>query len=213
MRYGNFSVLVNEGREHGSGHVGLAHGQQYTLRLGNHGNQRCDARVEIDGKDMGTYRLGAYQSWNLERVSHDSGRFTFFQADSPEAATAGVGEVANEQRGLIQVTFRPERVRRYDPCVETRGALGAMPHNSGTPRSFDPGTIQMDCCFDRSEKTSAGITGLTGHSGQQFVTVASLDYDPTGEVVITLRLMQDARVDAVRKLEPARGNPTPAPVQ
>ena len=48
MRVGNFSLMIPEGIERDSGHIVLPHEQVYTLRLGNHGNRRCDAHVWID---------------------------------------------------------------------------------------------------------------------------------------------------------------------
>ncbi len=211
MRIGSFSVLIAEGYEHGTGHVGLRHGQVYTLRLGNHGSPRCDAQVTIDGKDMGLYRINGHDNLVLERNSQDKGRFTFFRAESVEARESGVLVVNTEDRGLVQVRFKPERMRRQDPYnpFKSRGPSGQS----------------VGGCFDVEEKTSggigmvpqnmsAGITALTGQSDQQFVTVAGLDYDPNGEVVISLRLVEmEAVAQGPRELKPvSMANPVPRSV-
>lgn len=221
MRVGSFSVYVPEGRERDTGHVALPHGTQYRLTLASHHGRRCDAEVLMDGKPMGVYRLDAGRAWTLERAAHDHGKFTFFKADSPEADAAAVQGVPKDLRGLIQVTFRVEKARQ--PVVRPM-SLRQHPTQEFITRSAEPelmGAATPDCAeysdensFGRVENTSAGITGLTGHSDQQFTSVAGLDYDPAEETTITLRLIC-AEEPAVRPLTPAlpRANHVPAPVQ
>ena len=57
----------------------------------------------------------------------------------------------------------------------------------------------------------SGVTGLTGASNQQFHEVAPLDYDPSLEVSIIVRLVC-GDVPKVRKLVPVAGATTPPPV-
>lgn len=212
MRVGSFSVYVPEGRERDSGHVELPHGSVYTLRLGNHGSRRCDAEVSIDGKSVGVFRLNG-GTMTLERPADDNGRFTFFAADSAEGAQAGAGSVGRVDRGLVQVVFRPERER---PMGVVRGA--GFEKGGTTLTSLGDNEVRSRC-FGGEEKTSggilglnqAGVTGLTGQSDQNFVSVANLDYDLNGAVTISLRLVTGV---AVRELRPVtRGNAVPAPVQ
>jgi hypothetical protein len=172
MRYGNYSVLVPEGVERESGYVGLPHGTQYTLRLGNHDYRRCDAEVTVDGKRVGVFRLNGHGSTTLERSPDDHGKFTFYSSGTGDAGAAGEAGVAAADKGLIQVRFVPERRRKpvHTPPVVMRTATvagggqsqlygSARPMNSTTPTSFN------------EEKTSGGITGLSGHSDQRFVDV------------------------------------------
>ncbi len=235
MRYGNFSCLIPEGREHGSGHVALEHGQIYQLRLGNHGPSRCDALVEVDGKSVGLFRINGYGTFQLERPSNDTGRFTFFRADSSEGQAAGATETATVDRGLVRVTFKPEKQQTYYRPAGPGGFVPRMgsvrPVRSGGPGGqscggqhgapYEPeiktcgsilGTTQTDSDVG-GDMPAAGVTGLTGTSGQQFVTVAALDYDPTAEVVVTLRLVHEPRAAGVRKIVPSNGNPIPEPVE
>ncbi len=199
MRVGSFSLLIPEGRELDSNHVVLAHGAVYRIHLGNHHGRRCDATVEVDGKEVGTWRIGPGQSIVLERPVHDTGRFTFFESRSGEAQAAGVGAVEVASRGLIRATFRPERVYRPLPRV---GSLRAV---AGGP----------SCGMEAEEKTAGlvpGITGLTGTSGQHFKDVAPLDYDPLLEVTIYLRLVSG--LPEVRPLTVSpRSNSVPAPAE
>lgn len=212
MRLGNFSVLVPEGREHGTGHVGLNHSTVYTIRLGNHGSVDCDADVEVDGKSVGCFRLHAYQSVCLERPADDTGRFTFFRSESAESQQAGEAGIARESKGLVRVTFKPARkpqhvmrpmgmVSRGGPCGQSVGG-----DYKGIAEEKTSGRIQLE-----SMNASAGITGLTGTSGQRFVTVANLDYDLSAVVEIALRLVCKES-SAVRPLQPIRSTGIPGVV-
>lgn len=215
MRVGNFSVLIPEGIERDSGHVQLPHGTQYCIRIGNHEWLRCDAEVEVDGKPVGNFRLNQNETVTLERPADDRGRFTFFRVDSEEAQAVGQAEISRDDRGLIRVTFRPERRRQKNPAMDrsiyARGGSCCVP-----PVYGDFGTTETGCGGPKGLeeiKTSAGITGLTGKSEQTFHSVAGLDHDPERTVVVTLRLIAGPGAATPRKLEPApRGNPVPLPV-
>jgi hypothetical protein len=216
MRIASFSVLIPEGREHGSGHVELPHGRQYTVRLGNHDHgRRCDAEVTIDGKCVGVFRLGVGETMTLERPADDDGRFTFYRADTAEAAQAGAASVGSADRGLVQVRFRPERPRQYTPpatgVVRPMGMGGGICRSAGFgPRgqSVIGGTTEPDYA---PPQNAAGVTGLSGQSSQRFVTVANLDYDPVGEAVITLRLVAGEAGPRELKAVAPRANAVPAP--
>lgn len=221
MRVGNFCLIIPEGHEKDSGHVSLSHGQQFTIQLRNYWNDRaCDAEISVDGKDEGGFRVDPNGSIMLQRAQHDTGRFTFFRSASAEAQAAGIALVENDQRGLIVVRFKPEHARREIKTMNmargfntTKGGAGGQSMRSHG--GFDPNTFVdggRDPLYAGEQKTSAGITGLTGHSNQQFTTVANLNYDPTEEVTITIRLVCD---DAVRPLMrvSSKANPIPAPVE
>jgi hypothetical protein len=215
VRIGNFSLLIPEGREAGSGHVNLRHGEVYTLRLGNHGPVACDAEVEVDGKPVGCFRVHARGSLLLERPSHDRGRFTFFRADSAEGAAAEAGTVSREDKGLVRVRFRPARQRARGSAEDGAWlAAGNYAKDGGTTADWggdEEKTGGILSAGHTLKARSAGVTGLTGQSAQNFVTVGNLDYDPAGEVTITLRLVCGGE-PAVRPLTACRGNPAPAPV-
>jgi len=212
MRVGNFCLIIPQGRERESGHVAIAHGTQYTIQMRNYWHDRaCDAELTVDGKPEGGWRIPAGGTIILERPVHDTGRFTFYKAASEEAKAAGVDLVGNDDRGLIVVRFKPEFPLRHRPVG---GVLRSM--------SMQPaGGISLDCVPQGGEtvyssdmaRTSAGITGLSGHSNQQFVDVAPLTYDMTEEVLITVRLVCD---ESARPLTPQqvtpRSNAVPAPV-
>ncbi len=214
MRVGNFSLIVPEGVERESGHVAIRDSQQYTLRLINHCyDARCDVLVTIDGKDMGLYRINAGQQMILERSSLDNGRFTFFSAKSAAGQQVGAAGVAVDLRGLIFATFKPER--RRERHVKTSVL---RTHSVGmTQPDFGEKHHLGECDMPRGmshvdSRLGAGVTGLTGHSDQQFTTVSALDYDPAGETTINLRLGVD-EFNPRPMTGRTQSNPVPAPVE
>lgn len=219
MRVGSFSVLVSEGKERDSGHVQMAHGASYGIKLGNHGSVKCDAEVSVDGKIVGNFRVNAFGYINLERPSHDTGRFTFFKADSAQGEDAGASEITGQDKGLISVTFRPEKNIR-PTSYGKHGALRSMEEKTSggilsnpKPRSRNGNAGGSSCTSHiTTQSCSAGVTGLTGKSEQTFYEVGNLDYDRNGETIISLRLVAD--MCEVRKLTAApKGNPIPEPVE
>lgn len=204
MRVGNFSLMIPEGTERDSGHVEMAHGRQFTVLARSHVPHRCDAEVSIDGKEVGVFRLEGRGTLYLERPPNDQGRFTFYTAGSGEAEAAGEAKVKADDRGLVRVRFVPERPR---PVV--------MRTTSFKLRTCaGPGGQSMSMfSSDAEEKTSGGITGLSGHSGQQFHTVGPIDRDEANAVTITVRLIHVERPTDPRPLvATTAGNPVPPPV-
>jgi len=211
MRVGNFSVVIPEGSERETGYVGLQHGKQYTVRMMSHDHRRCDAVVTIDGKEIGTFRIHGHQSFTLERSPEDHGRFTFYADATEEATKAGIALVPNESRGLIQVRFVPEK---YHPPV-FRGGPGGQSVSRGWDQGYGAGSLRsMGFTPDREEKTSGGITGLSGHSSQQFTEVGAMPLDESEAVTISIRLVcvPDGPRPLKAATEVARGNAVPPPV-
>lgn len=246
MRVGNFTVVVPEGRERDSGHVTIPHGTKYRIRLSNHWNNRaCDAKVTIDGKYMGTFRIDATGTAILERPSHDNGEFTFYKADTAEFAAAAGGDVPTAERGLLQVEFTPEKLvdrktgggiiipqsafdQQGSRTYTKSGGAGGQHQNS--TRSRGPGGQSLgsrEYVPDVEEKTSGGIlrggddgkslgfsagaTGLSGESKQQFRQARSIEYDESERVTVSLRLV--VAEDGPRPLTSApKANPVPEPV-
>lgn len=208
MRVGNFVVMVPEARERDSGHAVLSHGQQYTLRLENKWHDRsCDAEVTIDGKAMGGFRVGPHESIVIERPPNEQGKFTFYRSASEQAAVSGVDAVASDSRGLISVKFRlevrREAVHKVRPMRMFRGAVG-VEYTSARCLNSEGDQASM-------KSLDSGITGLSGHSDQQFVTVANLNYDPLEEVTVHIRLVCGDNVRPLTAVT-AMSNVVPAPV-
>ena len=106
MKLGSYSLEIVGGTETAGGYVSLRHGQTYRVRMVNHGTTRCDAKLEIDGAEMGVFRIDPGKQISIERPSGTDGCFTFFEMATPEAHTAGIKSMP--QTGLVRATFIPE---------------------------------------------------------------------------------------------------------
>jgi hypothetical protein len=218
MYFNKFSVRVVGGDEVSSGYVEMVHGQVYKLCLRNNRRVRCDARVEIDGKNVGTWRIPARDTITLERPAHDDGQFTFYEVGTPEARKAHLN-VFSDDLGLVRVTFSPEKVRRVNQLISidevhvyntpqwsNTGAqfygaeMGA--EDSGVPLAYAGGGGTQS----RAKSLNAGGTGLSGRSKQQFGTCGPIKYDMEQQTTINLRLV--AVKDEPRPLT-AHSNPVP----
>jgi hypothetical protein len=109
MYLNGYSVRVIGGNEKQDGYVEMKHGQTYEIVLRNNKDTRCDAEVIIDGKEIGVFRIEPRCSFNLERPANETKKFTFYETNSEEANEAGVSKINNDNLGLIEVTFKPEK--------------------------------------------------------------------------------------------------------
>lgn len=152
MNSHHYSVTIFEGREFVEGYVFLEHGTRYTLELSNTDTWRCDAEVSIDGQKIGTWRINEKGSVRLERPVHDTGRFTFYQHGTKEAARAGI--VNNDAAGIISVVFKPERRVCYV--------------NIAPPRPFYSGGTGLS---GHSEQRFSTVEALSYEDPKEFVTI------------------------------------------
>jgi hypothetical protein len=159
MNLGDYAIQIQGGLERDTGYVEMAHNTKYKILLSNDSSLDCDAAVEIDGKEVGIWRIYSGENIRIERPVHDTGQFTFYKIDSSEAGKIGL--VRNDKLGLISVLFKPEKP-------------------PAPPESFD---------FDFDDSYSAGGTGLSGKSEQKFIDVQRLDYNEAAFVQIHLRLV------------------------
>lgn len=237
MRQGNFSVAIAQGIETSEGYVKLPHNTQYSLQLNNHDYQkRCAAEVKIDGKVVGLFRLQPGGVLILERPTHDTGKFTFYKDGTSEARSAGLHKVNYEDRGLVQVTFKPEKealkhTHEVEDLIPTPrppirpypywndGPIGSADVDRAVPTSTTRGISQKFSKYALNspskgiggQNVSSGGTGLSGQSNQTFRTVGHLDYDENAFVTINLRLV--ASNDGPRELTSSpKSNPIPRPV-
>ena len=192
MYLNDFSVRIPEGNEAPGGYVEMRHGQTYTLKLRNSRNVRCDARVEIDGKHVGTWRIRTNSGITLERPAHDTGQFTFYKLGTPEASAAQLNG-GDPNLGLVRVTFMPEKVYRYPTAWPKWPSCPPYPPQTPLPfRQYDWSASTKSLSMPMAgsyQSRSAGGTGLSGASGQRFVDAGHIDYDYSQQTVIHLRLV------------------------
>jgi len=237
MYLNQFSVRIPEGRETNSGYVEIEHGKQYTLVLRNDRGVACDAAVTVDGKPIGTFRIGAFQNIRLERMPDDSGRFTFYKISTKEFQDSDLGSVALDDLGLIRVIFTPAMPAptiTITPYVYPPYWYEPYYWRWYEPYSFNATTVttytsdrlptpgSVICCANESAchadavsacmtetANSAGGTGLSGHSEQEFSHVGALNYDYSQQTTIHLRLVEGHGGDP-RPLRPVMSS-TPVP--
>jgi len=111
MYLNKFSVRIN-GKSEESGYVEMKHGETYTIVLKNDHDVRCDASVEVDGKDVGTFRINSRSNLRLERPANEQKLFTFYQLGTSEADKSGLNKVEKNKMGLIKVIFKPEMINK-----------------------------------------------------------------------------------------------------
>jgi hypothetical protein len=158
---GSYEICIPQGLPRTSGHILIGHRQQYTIVLRNRSSLRCDARVLVDGKEVGCWRIAGNSQIEVERPVNDTGRFTFYMLGSNEARRAGLS--ASDALGLVTATFMPE--------------LPPQPVHEGDRAQYS--------------QPRRGGTGLSGQSNQAFKTVEALNYDRGGFVTIDVRLYCD----------------------
>lgn len=210
MKIGNCSATIEGGREQASGHVAMKHGQTYKITMSNSDmDRRCDAEVVIDGKPVGCWRVRYGGSVTIERPANEARLLTFFEAGTPEAVAGQINANAS-QMGLVQVTFRFEKLlqRPFRTAVVASASCDVSPAVAGG--SSVRGVERYMSA--KGAEVRPGGTALTGHSDQEFSTVAHLDYSDEPPTVVTLRLVSDQQ-PAISPLRPASvSNPVPAPV-
>lgn len=211
MKLNGFSVFVPEGRNRRDGYIELDHGQHYTLELTNQFtiHTRCDAVVTIDGKRIGTFRIAPWSSITLERSPDDHGRFTAYRLTSREGRASDLHHVSRDNLGLIEVTFKPERIperpRSVTIVMNEQDTLSSA--SDGTAECYRTlGPISGSTYGNMME---AAGTGLSGYSDQSFRTVPPLTYDTDNITTIRVRI---AVVEEPRPLRSSSSTPTPPPL-
>ena len=233
MKYGidsqhgrrDFAVIIEpaEGgpapQETGDGYVGLRHMQTFALLLGNPNPVQADAEVRVNGKSVGVFRLRMWGEMRLERPENDPSRFTAIVTRTREAWAAGLA-AGDEQNGLIEVTFKPERPQppvvrpSWSNSIRREGVYYGDPQASLDEPQYRSARGMSASGMPTKEM---GV-GLSGHSSQTFTRVAALDYDETGIVKISLRICELAGSPvSTQSVHPIReepvGNLTPRPVR
>jgi len=184
MKLGNFTLQVVGGHEFSNGQVEITHGRTYKIRMRNHLPRRVDCVLWVDGDTVGTFRLSAYQTMTIDRPADKARLFTFFKLGTAEAAQAGL--VDNSEIGLITGEFYPEL--EPEPIIV-----------QWTARDVFPMAACSDEPVSKGVNHSAGGTGLTGHSSQEFINVGAINRDYKNKVTIHLRLVCK---DDVPEIEP-----------
>ena len=167
-RLGDFSLRITPCVRKESGYVLMLHGTKYKIVISNYSELRANAILFIDGKHIGTYRLNSKQNWAIERPPNDTACFTFYEYGTSEGFYSGLKK--NDSLGLVQCLFIPEKPR---PEPDIRWSIRDEPQVR----------------FSATSKVSAGGTGLSGRSDQEFRYAEKIELDEENSVEISLRLV------------------------
>ena len=147
----------------------LAHATLYKIRMVNHHPRlRCDATVQIDGREIGTYRINPSSMFTLERTSEVKKRLTFYKVDSQQGKEAALDK-DNPALGKVKIIFAQEKSFTARKLVfEAVDGVPKCAPCEGTPR---------------------GGTGLSQVSTQSFITVPDIPISErfTLNLVLTLK--------------------------
>lgn len=184
MLLNNYSLRIVGGTETPGGYVSLHHTQTYQIQLRNNNPKRCDARVEVDGKHVGTWRLEAFSTATLEHPADDEGRFTFYKVGTSESQAAQLSE-GSPDLGLVKVTYTPEVTPVYSYTYIPQSTITwGQTYYSNTTGAAIPKSLDASVSY-----RSAGGTGLSGHSNQNYGQAGEISYDYSGQTTIFLRLV------------------------
>ena len=114
MRFDKYEITIPQAVEK-DGYCILNHGQEFSIRISNHESTRCNVKIKVDGKDIGTFRLNAKQSSNLEHPVQHQHKFVFCIEGTLKGGIAGLDKIPPEDLGLIKAQFLPEKVEETLP--------------------------------------------------------------------------------------------------
>lgn len=141
--------------------------------------------------------VGKYHFSDLETIPNTGKKLTFFEAGTKEAQQALLGDVSQQNLGVISAAFYRERPASIMLGLVAHGERG------GFTRSFG--------------NASAGGTGLSGYSSQRFTTTSFTD-DPNAQpVTLNIRLYCDPNRKSSLDAHTIPGrvpssNPVPPPI-
>lgn len=199
----DFGFGVVGGQEH-NGYVCLDSGSKYRLKFWNFSTKlRCDAKVTIDGKAVGVFRIDKMDSIIIERPINDYGCFTFYALETIESKMVTLDAVGENNLGLIEVTFYPEKnslqQERYAIQDEELESLRRQ--------------IDFDDELASNKIHLAGGTGLSSYSNTNYQKIEFLNHDYENIVTIYLRLILKKTEPIALPKATSSSSPIPAPIQ
>jgi hypothetical protein len=204
MQSSNYEVGILCGsdgavKEQNDGVVPLPYNSEYRIRLVNHDNNGCTAKVFIDGENLAWVVLNGGEILDLERPTLDGKRnkFKFVSLDSRAAKDAGKSDNSDYSKGVVRVEFYPEKApkqvehyhyRRRDPWdwpYYPWHHLYSSQKNYCMGGTLNPESV-MAMSDNKSEKLEPGCTVEGTRSNQEFVS-SHLDVE-SQPVIITIVL-------------------------
>jgi hypothetical protein len=94
----------------------LPHESYYGIKIRNNNFTTYNAVLNIDGVDMGKFRIESRGTHTIYRPAHSKRSFVFVEDDSDIAGSSGV-TVGDKNNGLVEITFIPV-VKHSTICID-----------------------------------------------------------------------------------------------
>ncbi|PVZ64534.1 hypothetical protein [Pelagibaculum spongiae] len=185
MKLGDYSLDILGGKLQKDGYILMKDNTQYKLLMINFSDKKCDAKVKIDGKLIGIWRVEPKQHIIIDRPSADTGLLTYYELGGEHSEKAQL--FLNESLGLISVTYLPEKIKDTPQSTKTPALLGRQQASSiclaqkAPPYYCQPKA--QEGCYQQ-----AGGTGLSGESSQFFSRAEQINYQEESARTINVRL-------------------------
>lgn len=88
----------------------IPHNTEYKIILHNSNSTKANAKIFIDGKEIGFFRINENETLILERPLHISRKFTFYDLDSEEAKDSNLKDINPKFLGTIKVELENELI-------------------------------------------------------------------------------------------------------
>lgn len=179
-KYYSLSIL-NSKNEHvpfSNGSFKLSHGTEYKVMLtNNHSSCQANAKVYIDGKRMGHFRLKTNGNIMIERPDDDqkARKLTFFGVNSEEGRSGGL--VRSSELGKIKVEIQKERDPQvfFDSWSDDSDWSADCAAGGAVPKR---GRLYAQCMTDSCVDGDVGGTALGRASKQKFYTASHIEVEP-----------------------------------
>jgi hypothetical protein len=99
----------------------LADNTEYSVVVKNNGQTKCDASIDIDGENIGRWRIEAGASGNIVHPMTSKRKFVFKNASKFSYADGPNGSYP--QNGKVSVTFYPEMKSESRPTVKVQSYI------------------------------------------------------------------------------------------
>lgn len=172
-------------------------GSNYSIVLNNHRFLPADARIWIEGRDVGLFRIPGHGRISVERPAGQSLKFSLVNERTDYARMQGVVPGA-EENGLVEILFYPQLIplmgkpndddhdepwiflneRTGEPISRGQSLAKVSSRNQGT-------TLSRQISQTRATPLVSGATILKDYSHQVFDRIPALRNDQIDHGLIT----------------------------
>lgn len=197
-----YELKIVGGQEQPNLQVLMHHNQEYSLYLANRNSYlACSIKIEIDGKEIGTFQLPAGGSGEVSHPVDSDRRFVFVRIGTTQAQAGELFNVDRNKQGLVSAMFIPEK------GVRQNGMKGGM---FDAADKYD-GLDETELRRGKQKSIGAGGTVLGAHTHHQYDrarTELDLDFDRAFTIHLRMVAIDDEPAIVPLRSE-RRSNPVP----